>query len=399
MEQQWLAPMNMLVAVVAVSLILLVTRLRPKADSVGAGLISITTLSNKLTTIVMAYTGLETSLGAISKLMRFDEMTELEHQGARRESYTPELACPARGRVQMANVEASYDAEGGAKVLREICLVVEAREKLAIRGHAGSRKSPVLALLLRLIGPITTASDPPIDPIVIDGLLMATVDHATLRERIIAVAQVLVFLPRGTAWRLNLAPWAVASEAECLAALRAVHPILPLLPLTTTTAATAGCVDHEEEPNGLDGPLEEARLSGGQRQLLAFRAGGPAAAREAPGDGARWQPASRRDYVERRCQGRGGCAASAGERVRCIYCHHGHASGGGGGAMAAACGCVVVMDSGRVPQAERPRLSSLRSRSRGDVSRIRRLTGVDVGYRTCIHVKVVRGSTWGLYHI
>lgn len=108
MAQQWLALiMNMFVAVVAVILVSPGIRLGADAGSVGAGLISIITLSNTLTTTVAAYTGLETPLGAIGRLKSLNEETEPEDQGSYGESYAPEMAWPARGRVQMANAEPS----------------------------------------------------------------------------------------------------------------------------------------------------------------------------------------------------------------------------------------------------------------------------------------------------
>ncbi len=134
MAQQWLMlTMNALVAVVAIILVVLATQLRSDAGNVGAGLVTLITLGSTLTTIVVAYTGLETSLGAISRLKGFGEETELEgHPG---EDVVPDQAWPATGCVQMQSVEASYD--GTDRVLKEVSLMIDAGEKVAICGRTG----------------------------------------------------------------------------------------------------------------------------------------------------------------------------------------------------------------------------------------------------------------------
>jgi hypothetical protein len=52
--------MNFLVAIVAVMLVALATRLCSNAGNVGAGLVTLMSLGSTLTTIFIAYTGLET---------------------------------------------------------------------------------------------------------------------------------------------------------------------------------------------------------------------------------------------------------------------------------------------------------------------------------------------------
>jgi ATP-binding cassette subfamily C (CFTR/MRP) protein 1 len=79
MAQQWLMlTMNFIVAVLAVMLVALATQLRSSAGSVGAGLVTLMSLGFTLTSVIVAYTGLETSLGAITRLKSFEDETELE---------------------------------------------------------------------------------------------------------------------------------------------------------------------------------------------------------------------------------------------------------------------------------------------------------------------------------
>lgn len=134
MAQQWLTlTVNILVALVAVILVGLVTQLGSSAGNVGAGLVSVITLGSTLTTIVIAYTGLETSLGAIGRLKSFSEDTEREDLVG--EDVVPETSWPTAGRVEIKGVAASYG--GTETVLKGLNLVVEAGEKVAICGRTG----------------------------------------------------------------------------------------------------------------------------------------------------------------------------------------------------------------------------------------------------------------------
>lgn len=258
MAQQWLTLlMNVIVAIVAVILVSLATQLGSDAGHVGVGLVSIITLSNTLTTIVVAYTGLETSLGAISRLKAFGEETEQEGQNPEEERLlqVPNETWPMTGRVEMQNVEASYDADKEERVLKGITLVVKSGEKLAVCGRTGNGKSTIFAMLLGLIDPIA-ASDSTTYPVTIDDLPLNIIDRSVLRERIIAVSQDSVFLPDGTSLRANLDPWGTATDAECIAAMRDVHPGL----LAVVNAQDAG----------LDADLSGDQLSAGQQQLFCL---------------------------------------------------------------------------------------------------------------------------------
>lgn len=127
---------NVLVAIIAIILVVLATHLGSNVGNVGAGLVTLITFGSTLTTIVVAYTGLETSLGAISRLKGFGEETEQEDDmGEGRAVVVPGKAWPVEGRVQMHRVEASYDDVG--KVLKGLSLVIEAGEKVAICRRTG----------------------------------------------------------------------------------------------------------------------------------------------------------------------------------------------------------------------------------------------------------------------
>lgn len=147
MAQQWLMlTMNVLVSVLAVIFVALATRLRSNAGNVGAGLVTLITLGSTLTTIVVAYTGLETSLGAISRLKSFGEETEQE--GGTGEDVRPDKAWPRHGRVDIIGVNASYN--GTDRVLKGLSLVIEAGEKVAICGRTGRCVCPLTPFSARV---------------------------------------------------------------------------------------------------------------------------------------------------------------------------------------------------------------------------------------------------------
>lgn len=261
MAQQWLRMlMNVLVALMAVGLVTVATtQVGSSAGQVGAGLVSIITLGSTLTVTLVAYTGLEISLGAVSRLKSFEEETEQENvpneeqdDDQKHQLYIPAEVWPMTGCVQMQNVEASYNLDGKDKVLKGVNLTIAPGEKLAITGRTGSGKSTIVALLLRLLDPIAPSVETTAPcPIQIDGLPLVTINRTTLRERIIALSQDPVFLPDTTATvRENLDLWGLASDDECRAALRDVHPSLESLELKAS--------------------MERAGLSGGQMQLFCL---------------------------------------------------------------------------------------------------------------------------------
>ncbi|GME48797.1 abc transporter [Neofusicoccum parvum] len=217
MAQQWLTlTMNVLVAIVAVILVALATQLGSDAGNVGAGLVTLITLGSTLTTIIIAYTGLETSLGAISRLKTFGEETEQE--GRNSDDVVPDEAWPTQGRIQIQNVSASYN--GTDRVLKDLTLTIEPGEKLAICGRTGSGKSTILALLLRLLNPLPATSPSP--SILIDALPLHTTARPSLRARLPSTPQSPALLPAPASVRTNLDPCHAASPAACAAALARV---------------------------------------------------------------------------------------------------------------------------------------------------------------------------------
>lgn len=133
--------------------------------------------------------------------------------------------------------------------LRNIHLTIKPGEKVAICGRTGSGKSSLLALLLKLLDPLSTTAG----NAVIDNIPLQRIDRSALRQRIIAVPQEAVFLPDGSTFQANLDPSDVSKPEECQAVLAAV-----------------GLWSFVQERGGLDAGMSAGTLSAGQRQLMSL---------------------------------------------------------------------------------------------------------------------------------
>jgi ABC-type multidrug transport system fused ATPase/permease subunit len=109
-------------------------------------------------------------------------------------------------------------------------------------------------LLLRLLDPVPADTQ----GISIDNLPLHLLDRTALRSRIIALPQDAFFLPEGNTVRANLDPYALASAAECEAALKNVG----------LWSALAG--DGDSDEGGLGATIDPQSLSQGQKQLFSL---------------------------------------------------------------------------------------------------------------------------------
>ncbi|OAA72024.1 ABC transporter [Akanthomyces lecanii RCEF 1005] len=229
--QRWLViSLRLLVAVIAIIVVTLATQLKASTGFAGASMVSLVTFSGYLSSLLNAYTNLETSLGAVNRLRSFGTSTEKEDLPG--EDTVPPVSWPQKGRIEIGGASASYDYSplspanvsekedsGIICALRDIDLTIESGQKVAICGRTGSGKSSFILMLLRLLDPLPRSNL----KLAIDGLSLTEIDRGTLRQRIIAVPQEPVFLPNGTSFMLNLDPGQVATEEECKAALEAVE--------------------------------------------------------------------------------------------------------------------------------------------------------------------------------
>ncbi|KAF4152717.1 hypothetical protein CNMCM6069_001775 [Aspergillus lentulus] len=273
MIQEWLnLVLNLVVMAIAAVLTTLAVWLHSNSAFAGASLYSLMTFGESLSGIVIYYTRLETSIGAIARLKTFNEtVTPEDRDGPGEEDIVPDPNWPDRGLIELRGVSARYksttvsEADSNSVIsgptkpplaLKNITLTIHPGEKVAICGRTGSGKSSFLALLLKLLDPLpsTDNNHDPEPPVLIDNIPLHRIHRATLRQRLIAVPQDPVFLPDGSSFRANLDPTNTATPAECQRVLEAVR--------------LWGFV--QERAEGLDAPVTAGTLSAGQRQLFSL---------------------------------------------------------------------------------------------------------------------------------
>ncbi|KAI5464884.1 P-loop containing nucleoside triphosphate hydrolase protein [Mariannaea sp. PMI_226] len=259
MIQQWLiTTLNLIVAGIAIVVTCLATQLRVSTGLTGASLVTLLSFSDSIMNLIRAYTLLETSLGAVSRLRTFSETVKPEDQPD--EDLVPPQEWPQGGRIDIKNVSASYEskpedeADGTTVspsnlVVRDLTLSILPGEKVAICGRTGSGKSTMILLLLRLLDPLPFCKK----NMEIDGVPFHRIDRATLRQRIIAIPQDAVFLPDGSVVKANIDPLGVATSEECLDVLAAV-----------------GLANFVADRGGLDASMSAGDLSAGQKQLFSL---------------------------------------------------------------------------------------------------------------------------------
>jgi ABC-type multidrug transport system fused ATPase/permease subunit len=108
MIQQWLnLVLDVVVMIMAVLLTTLAVRLHSNAGFAGASMVSLMSFGENLSGIVISYTKLETSLGAISRLKTFQ--TDVKPEDRDDEDVFPQRNWPSSGSIKLRNVSASYE--------------------------------------------------------------------------------------------------------------------------------------------------------------------------------------------------------------------------------------------------------------------------------------------------
>ncbi|KAK2485805.1 hypothetical protein H9L39_03785 [Fusarium oxysporum f. sp. albedinis] len=254
MVQEWLnLVLDMIVMILAAVLTTLAVKLHSNSGFTGASLVTLMSFGESLSGIVIYYTRLETSIGAISRLKTFNATVKPE--GKEGEDMVPPENWPQHGSVELNNVSASYqmgsESEGEPNLaLDNLCLSIKPGEKVAICGRTGSGKSSLVSLLLKLLEPL---QDTPNEGLLIDGLPLNNLDRDALRQRVIAVPQEAVFLPDGATFKENLDPSGLSTLDECKAVLIDI-----------------GLWDFVQGRGGIDAGMTSSTLSGGQRQLMSI---------------------------------------------------------------------------------------------------------------------------------
>ncbi|KAE9376787.1 putative ATP-binding cassette transporter [Stipitochalara longipes BDJ] len=244
--QRWLSfILDLMVMVLAVVLMILVVKLRENITPgyVGLALLNVMSFNQSLAEIIKNWTRLETSIGAIARLMSFSAQTVSENLPRENESVPDNW--PLHGTIEFKNVSASY-TPGGNQVIRNLNMSIKAGEKIGICGRSGSGKSSLITTLFRML----EISEESI--ITIDGIDITRLPRdKVVRERLNAIPQEPFFV-KGSV-RSNADPFQQHTDAAIIVAIQKVH-----------------LWDLVRNKGGLDTELDSEFFSHGQRQLFCL---------------------------------------------------------------------------------------------------------------------------------
>ncbi|RAH71174.1 putative ABC transporter [Aspergillus aculeatinus CBS 121060] len=202
--RRWLSlVLDLLAAALATIVVATAVALRRQVSGaqIGIALNVMLVTNTTLLSLVVSWTSLETSLGAIARLKTLEEFTPTE--GGKAGGLDPPGHWPSKGELQFDNVTASYHAQPNAFALRNLSLRIPAGQKLV---------STLLLTLLRLL-------ELQSGTIKLDGLDIKQVRLDLLRQRaFIAVSQDALLFPQETL-RFNLDPDSAASDEMIALAL------------------------------------------------------------------------------------------------------------------------------------------------------------------------------------
>ena len=108
MIQQWLGlVLQLVVAALAIIIVSMATQLSAVAGFAGASLVTLMNFGTELMDLIIFYTTLETSIGAVARLKTFGE--EIKGEDQDEEDVHPGEQWPEKGEVEMRDVSASYE--------------------------------------------------------------------------------------------------------------------------------------------------------------------------------------------------------------------------------------------------------------------------------------------------
>jgi ABC-type multidrug transport system fused ATPase/permease subunit len=245
MVQRWLTfVIDMVVACIAVIVATLAITQRASGGFTGVALTQIMLMNLTIRGVILAWTEVETSIGAVTRIKGFGENTPLEQEPLEQGHLAVDW--PQKGKVEFAEVSAAYDTALNKTALVNLNLKIQPGEKVGICGRTGSGKSSLVLALLRMLE-IQRGS------IKIDDVDLRQIPCRTIRERLNVLPQSPLIIP-GTV-RSNLDPNGENNTTLMIEALRKTQ----LWPIFEATG-------------GLDSPVSGEILSHGQRQLFCLAA-------------------------------------------------------------------------------------------------------------------------------
>ncbi|KAF2834051.1 hypothetical protein CC86DRAFT_451542 [Ophiobolus disseminans] len=268
MLQKWLSlVLDLIITGLAVIVVGIAVAIRNNVSVgfTGVSLSQIISLTSYMKLIILFWTQMEMSLGAVNRIKTFSE--EAGDENLPEETYDPPTPWPSHGAVVVKDLSVAYKtAQGSHTALHKITLNIPRGTKVGICGRTGSGKSTLILALLKLVdseGSVT-----------IDDVNLASIPRDSLRQKIIVVSDDVFFFPGGTL-RDNLDPLSLCSDD---AQLKEILQDFMLWDMSVSAAATKSEKDARKEDAGdqsstvnpLDAPFSSVSLSHGQKQLFAL---------------------------------------------------------------------------------------------------------------------------------
>ncbi|KAL1598820.1 hypothetical protein SLS60_007962 [Paraconiothyrium brasiliense] len=248
--QRWLIlVLGLVVAAMATILVTFALQVEglSSAGAIGVGLVALLNFNDRLNLLIVEWTTLETSLGAIARLKTFSQDTAAEDNAPNGE-WSDQW--PRQGNIEFRNVSARY-RDDLPLVLNNLAFSIPAGSSCAIIGRTGSGKSSTLSVLMRLLTPSSGS-------IIIDGTAHTSIPLQALRSRIACLPQQPYLLPGSL--RRNLDPDSHRTDADLCTVLESVRLWTVFTAFAQSTSTTAI----------LNRSLKSSTLSPGQTQLLVL---------------------------------------------------------------------------------------------------------------------------------
>ncbi|KAG9958555.1 P-loop containing nucleoside triphosphate hydrolase protein, partial [Aureobasidium melanogenum] len=207
----------------------------------GIALTQIISFTTNLKYLIMFWTQLESSLGAVARIRQFEKETVAEDQES--ETHDPPFEWPTNGSIEISNLSAKYRSDSERMTLDNISIFIPAGSKVGFCGRTGSGKSSLLLTLFNLLTPES-------GNITIDGLDLSTIRRETLRSRLICIAEDPFMFPESV--RENLAlDFTTLKDQNMVQVLQ-----------------QTGLWETIDAKGGLDAKMEDVHLSQGSKQLF-----------------------------------------------------------------------------------------------------------------------------------
>ncbi|KEY65241.1 hypothetical protein S7711_08779 [Stachybotrys chartarum IBT 7711] len=243
--QRWLQiVLDLLIAGMAVLLVAFALTFTGTTSSaaIGLAMVNLIGFNQTLAYVIVLWTELETSLGAIARLKWFAKNTP--HEAKEMETATPPSDWPSNGVIEFKNVSASY-SDMSSPVLHNVSFQIQPGQKVGVCGRSGSGKSSLILSILRLLE-LRSGS------ICIDGLDLSTMPRPEIRTRLTTLPQDPIKLTGSV--RYNLDPGNTIQTDDMLVAV----------------LAKVGMWSVIEPRGGLDADFEDLGFSAGQLQLFCL---------------------------------------------------------------------------------------------------------------------------------